>query len=68
VVLVSGGGLLAAGTVLLVVPGLGVKTILLGLAILAHQFVWAQNLLVRAQARLNHGNGGGPEQNGLNGG
>jgi len=52
VVLVSGGGLLAAGAILLLVPALGVKTILLGLAVLASQFVWARRLLLRAEERL----------------
>jgi tellurite resistance protein TerC len=52
VALVSGGALLAAGTILLVVPGLGVKAILLGLAILASQFVWAKNLLLKAEERF----------------
>jgi tellurite resistance protein TerC len=52
VALVTGGGLLVAGALLLVLPGIGVKAILLGLAVLASQFVWAQTLLSRAEARF----------------
>jgi len=61
IALVVGGSLLVLGTVLLVVPGLGVKAILLGLAILASQFVWAQGLLTRAEDRFQHR---GKERNG----
>jgi tellurite resistance protein TerC len=68
VALVSGGALLAAGTILMVVPGLGVKTILLGLAILASQFVWAQRLLARAEQRFHPRHGDGAERNGPSGG
>lgn len=68
VALVSGGALLAAGTVLLVVPALGGKTILLGLAVLASQFVWAQRLLTRAEERFRGQNGGTGERNGRSGG
>jgi tellurite resistance protein TerC len=68
VALVSGGALLVAGTVLLVVPGLGVKTILLGLAVLASQFVWAQGLLLRAEKKFGGRNGPDSDQNGTSGG
>lgn len=68
VALVSGGALLVAGTVLLVVPGLGVKTILLGLAVLASQFVWAQGLLLRAEKKFGGMNGPDSDQNGTSGG
>ncbi|NJD18504.1 MAG: TerC/Alx family metal homeostasis membrane protein [Gemmatimonadetes bacterium] len=68
VALVSGGTILAVGTLLLVVPGLGVKTVLLGLAILASQFVWAKRLLARAESRFQGSNGAGREPNGPSGG
>jgi tellurite resistance protein TerC len=68
VALFSGGALLAAGTMLMVVPGLGVKTILLGLAVLASQFVWAQRLLVRAEVRFHPRDGSGVEPGGPSGG
>ncbi|GMV06318.1 MAG: hypothetical protein AMXMBFR53_25940 [Gemmatimonadota bacterium] len=57
IALVVGGSLLVLGTLLMVVPGLGVKAILLGLAILASQFVWAQSLLARAEDRFHHREG-----------
>jgi len=68
VALVSGGAMLVAGTVLLVVPGLGVKTILLGLAVLASQFVWAQGLLLRAEKKFGGRSGSDSERNGPAGG
>ena len=68
VALVSGGALLAAGTILMVVPGLGVKTVLLGLAVLASQFVWARRLLARAEERFHPGGSSGTEPDGPSGG
>ena len=41
-----------AGVVMLFVPGQGVLTILLGLGILATEFVWAHRLLRRLRIRL----------------
>lgn len=47
--LVVGGGLLFAGTVMLVLPGPGSLVIFAGLTVLATHFVWARRLLVRAR-------------------
>ncbi len=47
VVLLAGLVVLAAGVVMLVTPGPGIPTILLGLAILASEFVWARIILRR---------------------
>lgn len=66
IALVVGGAFLVAGTVLLVVPGLGVKSILLGLAVLASQFVWAQALLTRMEARFSSAAPTRGERNGPN--
>jgi len=68
VALVTGGTLLAIGTILLVVPGLGVKTILLGLAILASQFVWAKSLLTSVEGKFRRPSGKESERNGRSGG
>lgn len=38
---VLGGALLAAGVVMLVTPGPGIVTIVLGLAVLAREYAWA---------------------------
>ena len=64
IVLVTGGGLLVAGTVFVWIPGLGIKAVLLGLAVLASQFVWAQHLLTRAEARFTGGSRGHGEREG----
>ncbi len=45
VALVVGGTLILFGTVLKIVPGLGVVVITAGLSVLATQFVWARKLL-----------------------
>jgi uncharacterized protein (TIGR02611 family) len=42
-----GGALILVGIVFLVLPGPGIPLILLGLAILATEFVWAQVVLER---------------------
>lgn len=42
---------LAAGVVMLVTPGPGLVVIVAGLAILAHQFAWAERALDQARAR-----------------
>ena len=42
---------LAAGIVMLVTPGPGLVVIIAGLAILAHQFAWAERALHQARAR-----------------
>ena len=43
--------LLLAGTVMLVVPGPGLVTIVLGLALLATEFLWARQLLARIKGK-----------------
>lgn len=47
VILVIGASVVMIGAALLVLPGPGVLTIALGLAILATEFVWARRLLRR---------------------
>lgn len=47
--LVMGGGLLAAGVVMLVLPGPGSLVIFAGLTVLATHFVWARRLLTIAK-------------------
>jgi uncharacterized protein (TIGR02611 family) len=47
---VSGFGLLAAGIVMIVLPGPGWVTIALGLAILAPEFPWARRALDRVKS------------------
>lgn len=49
VVTVVGTVVLLAGIVMLVTPGQGILTILLGLAILATEFYWAKRLLEHAK-------------------
>lgn len=51
VILVIGSTVLFLGVLMLVLPGPGILTILLGLAILATEFAWAEALLVRARKR-----------------
>jgi len=43
--------LLLAGLVMLVVPGPGLVTIVLGLALLATEFLWARQLLARIKGK-----------------
>jgi uncharacterized protein (TIGR02611 family) len=43
-VLVVGAALLAAGVVMLVLPGPGVAAILLGIVVLASEYAWVQRL------------------------
>jgi uncharacterized protein (TIGR02611 family) len=47
VVAVVGGTVILFGVVLLVIPGPGLLTIALGLAILASEFLWARRILAR---------------------
>jgi uncharacterized protein (TIGR02611 family) len=49
----AGFTLLAAGVVMIVTPGPGWLTIVLGLGLLAAEFVWAQRLLNRLKAGGN---------------
>jgi uncharacterized protein (TIGR02611 family) len=53
VVLVVGLALVAAGLVMLVIPGPGIAAILAGLALLATEFDWARRLLAYARRRFN---------------
>jgi uncharacterized protein (TIGR02611 family) len=53
VVLVVGLVLVAAGLVMLVIPGPGIAAILAGLALLATEFDWARRLLAYARRRFN---------------
>jgi hypothetical protein len=46
-----GVGLLLAGVALMVLPGPGLLLIVAGLGVLATEYVWAKNLLVRAKDR-----------------
>ncbi len=48
-ILVAGSTLLLIGTALLVLPGPGILTLMVGLAVLATQFVWARVWLARAR-------------------
>jgi UPF0716 family protein affecting phage T7 exclusion len=48
----AGGAVIAAGLVMLVIPGPGLVTVALGVAILAAEFSWPRRLLHRAAARL----------------
>jgi uncharacterized protein (TIGR02611 family) len=52
VVLVVGLALVAAGLVMLVIPGPGIAAILAGLALLATEFAWARRLLSYARRRF----------------
>lgn len=50
-VAVVGVILILAGVVMLIIPGPGILTIVLGLALLATEFSWAHALLKRLQTR-----------------
>ena len=50
IALVAGSACLAAGLVLLVLPGPGIPLLLLGLLILASEFAWAAVLLARVRS------------------
>jgi tellurite resistance protein TerC len=51
---VAGFTLLAIGAALLILPGPGWLTILLGLALLATEYVWARRWLDRLQRTAKH--------------
>lgn len=53
VVLVVGLTLVSAGLVLLVLPGPGLLLILLGLTVLALEFVWAKTMLTKVRAKAD---------------
>ena len=57
--LALGGSVLVVGAFSLLIPGLGIKVILGGLALLAPQFVWARSLLARAEAMAGRRSPGG---------
>ena len=48
---VAGIGIMAAGVVMLVLPGPGLAVILLGLAVLASEYDWAARLLATLRQR-----------------
>ena len=50
-VFVFGSGVVALGLVLIPLPGPGLLVVILGLAILASEFIWAQKALEAAQRR-----------------
>lgn len=52
-----GGGLLAGGAVLLVLPGPGLLVIVAGLAVLASEFAWAERRLHQARAKAQQAAG-----------
>jgi tellurite resistance protein TerC len=51
IILVIGLSIVAVGVLLLVLPGPGILVIILGLAVLAIEFTWAERLLVTARER-----------------
>lgn len=50
IALAVGGSLVVVGAFFLLIPGLGIKVVIGGLALLAPQFVWARKLLAKAHA------------------
>lgn len=52
-----GGVVALAGVIMLFTPGPGVPAILVGLAILATEFAWAQRLLARMRAQAGETGG-----------
>ncbi|MDQ5974918.1 MAG: hypothetical protein QG661_2127 [Actinomycetota bacterium] len=50
-VAVGGGACVLAGLVLMVLPGPGIPLLILGLLILATEFVWAETLLQHVKRR-----------------
>ena len=50
-VLVIGSTVLTAGALMLVLPGPGILVMIVGLAILAIEFAWAEALLTQARER-----------------
>jgi uncharacterized protein (TIGR02611 family) len=55
VVTMAGVAVVGAGVAMLVLPGPGFLVIIVGLAILATEFVWADRLLRRARAKAAQG-------------
>ena len=54
VVLIIGGTIILVGIALLVLPGPGTVVIVLGLALLGTEFVWARRLLKRVKEEGNN--------------
>jgi uncharacterized protein (TIGR02611 family) len=52
IIFVIGGSIVLIGAALVILPGPGWLTILLGLTILASEFVWAGRLLKKAQREI----------------
>ncbi len=48
---IAGGAVIAAGVAMLALPGPGILTIVLGLAILSQEFEWPRIWLARLKAR-----------------
>jgi uncharacterized protein (TIGR02611 family) len=57
VVFVVGVALVAVGLAMLVLPGPGLLVIILGLIVLATEFVWAEVMLDKARARAKQAGG-----------
>lgn len=57
VVFAVGVSLIALGVVMLVVPGPGLLVIVVGLAVLATEFVWAEVMLDKAKERAKQAGG-----------
>jgi uncharacterized protein (TIGR02611 family) len=51
VIFLAGAALMLAGLAMLFLPGPGIATVLLGLALLATEFQWARRLLTWARCR-----------------
>lgn len=54
IILVIGGTIILIGLAMLVLPGPGIAVLIVGLAILATEFVWAENLLSSAKGRIQN--------------
>jgi hypothetical protein len=52
--IVTGFTMLTAGALMLFLPGPGLVTMAIGLALLAGEYVWAKRLLARVQAGAAH--------------
>lgn len=52
-VLVVGLALVAGGLAMLVLPGPGILVVILGLAVLATEFVWAERMLDKAKRQAD---------------
>lgn len=52
-ILLIGSTVLMAGVLMLVLPGPGILVIIVGLALLATEFAWAEALLIQARQRAS---------------